>query len=1059
MRRKDATPRGEVTARDILIGKGFDQTGTTLQVAKTSGLDFEVVVHGLKNAAHLNGLRGKVVNNSDVGDSDDAVLVDLGNHGRKMIKIANLQSADDDDATRDGAVDAVARISIPHLSPSVEYDVFAVPSTQDGKATADDVSQTAGTPLLPPPSIQRIVPKGSDAEGAEVAVALSGPGRVHVAVVPKGKTLDIEEFFDNKVATYTADSNGAVAVKVPAPQDAETGRPAQEFQAVMLSDVEGSGAADGYAVNPSTSMQSVDLRTAEPAPVIVSAEVTSTSLDGCDVAATVAGVTPGRLFWAVTEKGRVVPNAAFVTPQSAMRRGAGRRRGSSLVPGSAQLLANGEEDTQPMECDVEWSVESARLKSNTEYSLHLITTANSKDTVPDNAPHTLTFTTPMREGVPVGHINVKPGVRDANVSVASANGADGTVATRIVDKKTGQPLPNSTRHCILTAGNGGVAVKGLEPGTKYELQSVGISPDLEDAVVEKGGEPDWSKGLKSVDFATEHDGGVLAGIDVSDAETTQAKLTLKFARAGKVHYMVRPGAPKAIDVDDIVTWGSGVACGMDSGGAESVVLAKLAPGKEYTVAVVEPNEAPVLKTFSTKALPPPADVAEWVQVRPGEAAATAELFANRPGKVAWVCQPSDRPAPTAQDIAAWLKNPPAGCKVGVHAAKQPGSTEWSMNGLEPGADHALYVAATEDGRYGDVHGPEEFTTDKPKPEQGEFVVSEEDEEDEEEEEDAVEEAAGKPAEDTVDESYEEQDDAPTIPRRTFAEEERDPLKHFIDISCITQPQFLKAMFNVQKFNPDQPFAMASKRDRVWVLDFFDRTFANLAPLKTPEETLLAAKGKNAKQQSYKKLFRCEKDVANLRRVRMKFFSADHPYDLVFESSAHRQRFYECSKALRNGLVWAPSLCPDIKGPHCFSVQIKGETSAPICTSKTGRQHMDGAVEIKCSNVPCDETKLWVGCIDLQSVGGLQELDFNRWMPPQKHDIYVVGFVDIPPEYQGTSQLCDKLVCFAQCTLALSLPRPSLAPPPAPTHRPSTLEATTLRSSRRAPARQASARWR
>eukprot|EP01061_Rhynchopus_euleeides_P034125 TRINITY_DN57835_c0_g1_i1.p1 TRINITY_DN57835_c0_g1~~TRINITY_DN57835_c0_g1_i1.p1 ORF type:complete len:1279 (+),score=446.55 TRINITY_DN57835_c0_g1_i1:33-3839(+) len=692
------------------------------------------------------------------------------------------------------------------------------------------------------------------------------------------------------------------------------------------------------------------------------------------------------------------------------------------------------------------------LEPNTSYDLHIAPTVGGVapgGALPEGlVPHTLPFDTKPRAAVALAKIDAvaspSAGSRDsgsADISVAAPGGASGSAVVRILGG--GGEVLKETPPFPITSGAGAVRVDGIPPSEGgYEAQAVGISVDSTGPAAPS---PRWdSPEAVTCSFQMKPSGTPsVSSVEVDSVEQTSAVLRIAFSSAGGVHYLVRPGPPKAADAEDVETWGTQVACATPSGGVQEVVLEKLHPDKDYSVAVTSGGaDAPLIKAFRTKEMPPPESIVEWLQVvDQTDVSGVAEYSVAKPGMFYWAAVPDTQAAPTSQEVKSWKNNPPQGVVSGVEKPRAEGKGKFTLPNLKPGSGYHVYAVTSVEAALGNPIRVEEFRTEDslddaggggggdappgyleavqggakagPSVRQPTASTSGSSEEEDEEEDETETETATETATETETETLAESESTSAqlpknFPNRTFAEEERDPIGHTVDISCISQPQYLKALFNVTKYNPDQTLQAVSKRERVWVLDFFDRTFTNLPPLKTPEETLVAAKGKGAKSLSHKKLFRCERDLENLRRVRVKFFGVDHPYDLLFESVAHRQRFYECTKALRNGLVWAPSLCPALPGPHCFSLKIRGETSAPVMGSLSGRQHLKGNTEIKVSNVPCDETKLWVGTIDLQSIGLPRDLDFSKWMP-HGQDVYVVGFVDVPTEYQGTTRLLDKLV--------------------------------------------------
>ena len=118
----------------------------------------------------------------------------------------------------------------------------------------------------------------------------------------------------------------------------------------------------------------------------------------------------------------------------------------------------------------------------------------------------------------------------------------------------------------------------------------------------------------------------------------------------------------------------------------------------------------------------------------------------------------------------------------------------------------------------------------------------------------------------------------------------------MDVSQLNSTYWMKAKFDVIKFDPNKKFL--SKKVRTWELDFFNSLFSNMS-----------RKGKVKKAMKTGKLIQLEKNHTDLKRLRMQFFGANHPYQLQFSSNFLRERFYEAASALRpTQYIWSPSLC-------------------------------------------------------------------------------------------------------------------------------------------------------
>ena len=558
---------------------------------------------------------------------------------------------------------------------------------------------------------------------------------------------------------------------------------------------------------------------------------------------------------------------------------------------------------------------------------------------------------------------VSVGVTDAEISLIENTSILPNDICIAVSKLTDSSVPTFKEF----GNNRTTTLSDLTPSTKYV---VGVSPS---SVVPY-------QSVATLQFETSN---------VSISVTNITAKTADLVCPSGVTYLLRQGIhPDPGTADDILSWGTQTQSTL-------TVLPGLQPSKDYTLAYLVGVTDTVGETLQFKTLKlVPENTIQWVTLLSADqTTATFSINATAEGKALYSYAPTSivTGVVDSSQMLKWKDSFPEQGGSGKSQIRSQPSSDGQLQAIVPlsdlmtGVKYNFYASIYESGESSEVTGPTEFVTEQ--------LIKEAFSDDDDSEVEAL------------------PDDY--LESRTFAEEVKNPLDAELDISMLAKPQYLRALFHVQKFNPDKAFG--AKRDRVWCLDFYSKVFANLRPGKTDIDTLAMIDNNDKKMTTYPhdKLFRCEKDPMAFKRVRVRFHGADHPYDLVFQSPAHRQRFYECAKALRNGLVWAPSLCP-IEGedntPHCFQIEIQG-TARKAGQSKT--QFTPGhQPKIKCTNSPTEACRIWTGCISLMRAGLQEEIitepEFLRWIPKNSADIYVVGFVDVPTEYQGSSKLCDIL---------------------------------------------------
>eukprot|EP01062_Namystynia_karyoxenos_P048978 TRINITY_DN3740_c1_g3_i1.p1 TRINITY_DN3740_c1_g3~~TRINITY_DN3740_c1_g3_i1.p1 ORF type:complete len:3956 (+),score=1245.81 TRINITY_DN3740_c1_g3_i1:1192-11868(+) len=535
-----------------------------------------------------------------------------------------------------------------------------------------------------------------------------------------------------------------------------------------------------------------------------------------------------------------------------------------------------------------------------------------------------------------------------------------------------------------------VASSRLQPDTEYELWVAATGSEAVQAPPEGA--------VRSARFRTKHAERLVRSAEPTRVCPRQAEIQFEFSRPGSCRWLLvraedqAPGGAAAVSADRVRDRGEEAYTDeAGPGGVVEVEEYDLQPGTRYLLAVVpdgdDADDSPPQVTEIITPPAPPQQVVAGIRVEqpvePTQAAVSVRP-GGVPGRVTWAAVPRGalpRP-PTRDEVGAWAAggSAPPGVMAGAAAVSPAEEGQLCIDGLAPGTEYDLHCfAEAADGTPAAPLEPAPFGT-APVPAEAEPRTP------------GVQSAAG--------EEQEAED-------KLFAEEERNPREYHIDIDKMEHPEYLRAVFNVEKWNPEK--VMSMKKDRVWVIDFFRKTFTNCHAAKTATETLQVAekgaKDGKSKTHPHAALFRCEKDPEDARRCRVRFFKAEHPYELVFETPAHRQRFYECAKAMRQGMCWGPQLTPRDGGSKCYSVTLGGTTTAPILTgTPSERQRLQGEASIKVSTVPHDDLSLFVGSIDLQAIELGSGVRIDHWIPKGECDIYVVGFVDIPKSYQNTQRL-------------------------------------------------------
>ena len=256
---------------------------------------------------------------------------------------------------------------------------------------------------------------------------------------------------------------------------------------------------------------------------------------------------------------------------------------------------------------------------------------------------------------------------------------------------------------------------------------------------------------------------------------------------------------------------------------------------------------------------------------------------------------------------------------------------------------------------------------------------EEDDEDDESEEDEHEADVDEDASD-----YEEQSDEP----------EKAPEPWMLPLPEVTNNIYLKSYFPVLKWHPGAKPSAADRR--VWVVDHFAKSFY-----------CLDAKGAMKKQHDANKLLQLERNIMDPKRARLMFFDAPKSYEVIFQSTEERERFYETGSSIRPAIrVYAPSLTkPDAAHDGASTTTtIDGvkenavTQKVPNPFKKTGDlvdRELSGRCKINSSLVQDEPVSVWTGTFNMCGQPPPRDpSSLEGWMPKGKYDLYAVGCQEV-----------------------------------------------------------------
>ncbi|RNF26562.1 putative Unc104-like kinesin [Trypanosoma conorhini] len=201
-------------------------------------------------------------------------------------------------------------------------------------------------------------------------------------------------------------------------------------------------------------------------------------------------------------------------------------------------------------------------------------------------------------------------------------------------------------------------------------------------------------------------------------------------------------------------------------------------------------------------------------------------------------------------------------------------------------------------------------------------------------------------------------------------------------------RYLLEPFKVIKINGAT--LIGGKKDRIWLVDFFKRRFANLDMT-----------GYMSFHYPAGNLFRVEKDPCNSRRLTLHFFEAPHPYELEFTCTGRRHRFYEVAMALRrNSIMWCPSLC--LGNEQDVILHVQGTT---IDRPNAKSVRVSGDSKFMVARTPYEVVDMWYGCFSMRDRPLPRSAAvLNSFMPQGSHEVYVIGVMDVPRAFIGNDAL-------------------------------------------------------
>jgi len=246
---------------------------------------------------------------------------------------------------------------------------------------------------------------------------------------------------------------------------------------------------------------------------------------------------------------------------------------------------------------------------------------------------------------------------------------------------------------------------------------------------------------------------------------------------------------------------------------------------------------------------------------------------------------------------------------------------------------------------------------------------------------------------SVDEAKNSKPRAPTIRSKSITR--RAVPQQRMDVSQLDTAEWMKARFDVTKFDPKKKFL--SKKIRTWELDFFNSVFVNMS-----------RKGRVKKSMKPGMLIQLEKNHTDLKRLRMQFYEANHPYELLFSTNFMRERFFEAASALRpTQYVWCPSLCMDGEGKT--KTELFGSFNV---TEKGNNKVVKGACKVNATAQPFETIQVFCGTWNMDEKKPPSDpRELRKWIQPDKYDVYAICV-----QQSGYPKEKDKFLSYIQSVL-------------------------------------------
>lgn len=157
---------------------------------------------------------------------------------------------------------------------------------------------------------------------------------------------------------------------------------------------------------------------------------------------------------------------------------------------------------------------------------------------------------------------------------------------------------------------------------------------------------------------------------------------------------------------------------------------------------------------------------------------------------------------------------------------------------------------------------------------------------------------------------------------------------------------------------------------------------------------LDAKGKQKKVHPAIKTLTLEKNVMVHNRMRLMFFDAHHAYEMIFKDATDRERFYECTSALRSNLrVWCPDLCKVGFDDCKTSIQADGRKVEIEVLGRKETTVIQGETTVNASRNPKEYIHVWTGTLNLAGEKPPTFEELEQWIPKEGYDFIAISIQD------------------------------------------------------------------